>query len=78
MGLTLPYPDDPDDLLDRFALRRHRYLPGVDSPEDDPGPPPCPGCGDESAPESLPETRMLRWGCCGHRERIDPYDNPSL
>lgn len=41
-------------------------------------PPPCPNCGDECAPETLPFTRRMRWGCCGYTEPIDPYDDPSL
>lgn len=55
-----------------------RYLPGVDSPEDDPGPPPCPDCGDESEPELLAERQVMYWPCCGAWEVIDPYDDPSL
>lgn len=63
---------------DWLRQRQRSYLPGVDSPEDDPGPPHCPRCGDESAPDYLPERRMSYWGCCGHMEHIDPYDDPSL
>lgn len=47
-------------------------------PQQDDGPPPCPNCGDEAGPETLPFTQQLRWGCCGYREPIDPYDDPSL
>lgn len=70
----------PGSVLDSYPPhdRRAKYLPGVDSPENDPGPPPCPGCGDECAPESLPTLRELRWPCCGHREPIDPMEDLSL
>lgn len=40
--------------------------------------PACPNCGDECEPESLPTFGELRWPCCGYRQAVDPYDDPSL